>query len=132
MNKCTLLGHIGADPILKDVGQSQVVEFSLATSRRVKKNDAYENVTTWHNIKAWGKTAENISKHFSKGSRIIVEGRIEQRSWKDKDNVTRYVTEIIVESYYFIDKPKQSGGQSDSAQTVDVSTGDNEQDDLPF
>jgi len=128
------MGNIGNSPELKNVGQTQVVEFSLATSRRVKKNDTYENVTTWHNIKFWGKSAEVIAKYFHKGSRILIEGRIEQRSYEDKDRVKRYVTEIIGESFHFIDKSEQSSGnqQSSVPPTVDISDDGGKDDDLPF
>lgn len=123
MNRVTLMGHLGADPETKQVGTTTITEFSLATSRRIKRQDQYENETTWHRVKFWGVAGDNVARYFNKGNKILIEGRIENRSYQ-QDGITRYVTEIIGDTFYFVDKK-----QSDEPHEV---PSDDLRDDLPF
>lgn len=138
MNNVILLGRIGKDPELKKVNEFSLVEFSLATSRRYKKGEEMVEDTQWHNIKFWGKTADIIEKYFKKGSRILVTGRIETRSWDDKEGVKKYTTEIIGETFQFIDKAESSNTNSQSKPsdnsntTAPPVTAGTDDDDLPF
>lgn len=106
MNKTILQGRICKDLELKYLGTSNIaiVEFCLAVPSKTKDKPA-----NFINCKAFGKTAEFITKYFVKGSMILTEGRIENSSWDDKEGKKRYKTEIIVEQCYFCgDKKKES------------------------
>lgn len=97
-NKVTLIGNIGQNPEVKEFnGGNKFVKFSLATNETYR-NKAGEKVTDtqWHNLTAWGKTAEIVGKYLKKGSEIAVEGKLLNRNYTDKDGVKRYVTEIQV------------------------------------
>lgn len=100
MNKAILLGFVGKDPEHKQLANSEVCTFSLATSRKVKD----EEKTEWHSIVVWGKLAEICSKYVSKGSQLLIEGEIQTRSW-EKDGKTNYKTEIVAREVKFIGKP---------------------------
>lgn len=96
-NKVQLIGNVGATPEITDLESGKkVTRFPLAT------NDFYKNAkgekvqsTQWHNIVAWGKTAEIIEKYAVKGKEIAIDGKLNSRSYEDKEGVKRYVTEVI-------------------------------------
>lgn len=97
-NKVQLIGNLGQNPEVKELnGGKKVAKFSLATNE-IYRNKAGEKVTDtqWHNLVAWGKTAEVIEKYLKKGSEVAVEGKILNRNYTDKEGVKRYITEIQV------------------------------------
>ena len=97
-NKVQLIGNLGQNPEVKELnGGKKVAKFSLATNETYK-NKAGEKVTDtqWHNLVAWGKTADIIEKYLKKGSEVAVEGKLLNRNYTDKEGVKRYVTEIQV------------------------------------
>ena len=97
-NKVQLIGNLGQNPEVKELnGGKKVAKFSLATNETYR-NKAGEKVTDtqWHNLVAWGKTAEVIEKYLKKGSEVAIEGKILNRNYTDKEGVKRYVTEIQV------------------------------------
>ncbi len=97
-NKVQLIGNLGMNPEIKVLESGKkLAKFSIAT------NESYKNVkgekiedTQWHNLIAWGKTADIIEKYLQKGNEIAIEGKLTNRSYDDKDGNKRYVTEIIV------------------------------------
>lgn len=98
VNKVILLGNLGKDPELKYTPSGQAVaKFSLATSDRWKDKGSGEpqERTEWHNIVCWAKLAETASQYLSKGSSVYLEGRIQTRSWDDKEGKRHYMTEVI-------------------------------------
>src|SRR3954454_14244887 len=102
LNKVTLIGNLGADPEVRSTnGGNRVATFSLATSRSWSgpSGDKQEK-TEWHRCVVWNsKTstlADIVERYLKKGDKIYVEGRIEYRQWQDKENQTRYTTEINV------------------------------------
>lgn len=103
MNLCILKGRLGADPETKTINSgSTITTFSLATSKKwTSKSGEKQEKTNWHRCKAWNKTGEVIEKYFSKGSEIIVTGEIEYGKYDGNDGVTRYTTDIIVNSFEF-------------------------------
>lgn len=109
LNKVYLIGRMTADPILKVTpGNQQVTSFSIATNRVWKDKDGQkQDSTEFHNIVAWGKQAEVISKFMTKGSLLMVEGRLQTRSWDDKQGQKRKTTEIVAETVQF--GPRQGG-----------------------
>ena len=97
-NKVQLIGNLGQNPEVKELnGGKKVAKFSLATNETYR-NKTGEKVTDtqWHNLVAWGKTAEIIEKYLKKGSEVAVEGKLLNRNYTDKEGVKRYVTEIQV------------------------------------
>lgn len=104
LNKAFLYGNLTRDPEIKALpGGTQVASFGIATNRTFKdKNGARQDQTEYHNIVAFGKTAETIGQYMKKGKPIFVEGRIQTRSWDDKGTgEKKYRTEIVVDSFQF-------------------------------
>jgi len=111
VNRVTLIGNLGQDPELKSTtGGTAVATLSVATSRSVKKNDAWEDVTEWHRVKVWGKQAESVAKYCKKGKQLYVEGRLETSKWQDKDGKDRYTTEVVAEVVKFLGGHSDGGG----------------------
>lgn len=99
VNKVILLGNLGKDPELKYIpnGSARCV-FSIATNKRWKDKDngQWQERTSWHNIVAWGKVAENASKYLKKGRQVYLEGELQTRKWTAQDNTDRWTTEVVV------------------------------------
>ena len=97
-NKVQLIGNLGMNPeiITLDSGK-KLAKFSLATNESYKNTKGEKvNDTQWHNLIAWGKTADIIDKYLKKGNEVAVEGKLTNRSYDDKDGNKRYITEIVV------------------------------------
>jgi single-strand DNA-binding protein len=96
LNRAILVGNLGMDPELKFTqGGQAVLRIRLATTESyVNKAGERQERTDWHTVVVWGKRAEGLHKILSKGRSIWVEGRIQTRSWDDKDGQKRYATEI--------------------------------------
>lgn len=108
VNKAIIMGNLGRDPELSYTqGGMAVCQFSIATSK--KKKDGAE-VTSWHKCKAFGKTAEIITQYVGKGSQLYVEGELSYGQY-EKDGITRYTTEIIVNEISFVGSAKQGDKQ---------------------
>ena len=104
LNKVFLYGNLTRDPELKALpGGSQVANFGIATNRSFKGKDGQRQESTeFHNVVAFGRTAEVIAQYCKKGRPIFVEGRITTRSWEGKeDGKKQYRTEIIIENFQF-------------------------------
>jgi single-strand DNA-binding protein len=118
LNKVFLYGNLTRDPELKALpGGSQVANFGLATNRSYKdKNGQRQEATEFHNIVAFGRTAEVIAQYCKKGRPIFVDGRITTRSWDDKETGKKnYRTEIIIENFQFgADGGKGADGSGES------------------
>lgn len=121
INKVTLIGRLGKDPVVKHFqNDSAIAEFSLATTESYKdKEGKWQEITDWHNIKVPNKfMAERAEKNLKKGSMVYIEGKIRTRSYDDKDGNKRYVTEVVVEQFRMLDKRTdgQGGGGGDYNQ----------------
>ena len=109
-NTVQLIGNVGQAPELKtfDSG-TKMTKFSLATNESFTnaKGEKVENVN-WHNVVVWGKLGEVVAKHVSKGQELAIEGKLNNRSYEDKDGNKKYITEIIMNEFLFIgSKAKQ-------------------------
>ena len=96
-NKVQLIGNLGNDPeIINLDGGKKLAKFSIATNESYK-NQKGEKITDtqWHNIVAWGKTAEIIENYVTKGKEVAVEGKLTSRSYDDKEGNKRYITEVV-------------------------------------
>jgi single-strand DNA-binding protein len=105
-NKVQLIGHVGNDPEIKTFdGGKKLAKLSIATNESYK-NDKGEKVeeTQWHNLIAWGKTAEIIEKYVVKGKEIAIEGKLSHKSYEDKNGEKRYVTEVVIDELLMLGK----------------------------
>ena len=117
INRVELLGRVGTDPEMQYTpGGTAVTKLRLATDRYRK--DA-EDATDWHNIVAWGATAEAVNQYVAKGQRIYVAGRLVQNSWETDDGQRRHRTEVHASEVVFLDSSNGNGnggdGQADDA-----------------
>lgn len=114
LNKVILYGNLTRDPELKALPSGQqVASFGLATNRTFKnKEGAQQEQTEFHNIVAFGRTAEVMGQYLKKGRPALIEGRIQNRSW-EKDGQKQYRTEIVVETFQF--GPQAGGGAGAAA-----------------
>ena len=106
MNKVLLLGHLGAEPDLRHTGAGHpVLHFSMATTETyLDKNKEKQERTEWHRITLWGKRAEGLSRLLTKGSRVLVEGRLETSSY-EKEGTKRYTIDIVANDLWFAGGP---------------------------
>ncbi len=136
LNKVMLIGNLGKDPELRYTGGgAPVATFSLATNESWKDQDGnLQERTEWHNIVAWSKLAEICQQYLKKGRRVFVEGRIQTRSYDDKNTgVKKYMTEIVANNMIMLD-PREQGdsGGSYAAPEASVPGSDSSKEDLPF
>ena len=115
VNKAILIGNLGKDPELKYTPSGQAVcAFSLATNERyTDKSGQKQSKTEWHNVVAWGKTGETLSKYFHKGDSVYLEGKITTRSWENKEGQMVYRPEIVVNQFAFLSS-KNTGSDFDT------------------
>jgi len=120
LNKAFVYGNLTRDPELRALPSgAQVASFSLATNRVYKDKDgAKQEATEFHNIVAFGRSAELIAQYMKKGRPIFIEGRIQTRSWDDKESgVKKYRTEIVVDNFQFGDGGQSRGGGEGGSTT---------------
>jgi len=144
VNKVILIGNLGANPELKYLPSGQAVcEMRLATNETfTDKQGQRQERTEWHRIVVWGKTAENCAKYLEKGRQVYVEGRLQTRSWDDKEGNKRYTTEIVAQNVTFLGGGGGSGegrgaprrgGEEPTPPPPDFGTpGPSSDDDVPF
>ena len=125
VNKQIILGRLGKDPDLREAGETKVCNFSVATS--YKRSGGDEDVT-WHNIVAWGRTAEVMAQYLKKGDEVYIEGRTVHETY-EKDGQTKNVTKVVVNNFSFV-----SGRRGESAANTGDTSGpsNGNDDDLPF
>ncbi len=138
MNKFQFMGRLTKDPETRMTPNTntQVTTFSIAVNRRFADPNG-ERKADFFNLTAFGKLAEFCSKYYSKGQQVLVEGRIQNRSWDDQNGQKRYATDFIVENAYFADSRRDSssnnmevGVPSSSADGDFITIDDSEE--LPF
>jgi single-strand DNA-binding protein len=152
VNKVTLLGNVGKDPEIRSSASGvMVANLTLATSDRYQDQQGnWQDRTEWHNLVAFKRTAEIVRDYVKKGSKLYVEGKIQTRSWDDKETgAKRYRTEIIVNELVLLSSREEGAGgytrqasasnsaanfdqrppagHDDIAQTAEISD-----DDIPF
>lgn len=115
VNKVIIVGRLGADPEIRQVGNGgNVARLSVATSENwVDKEGQKQERTEWHRIVVWGKLAEICGRHLSKGRQVYIEGRLQTRSWEDQ-GVKKYSTEIVANTVQFLGGPTERAEGSTS------------------
>ncbi len=139
VNKVMLLGYLGKDPEIQYLeGNIAVAKFSLATSENYKdKTGKLQSQTEWHNIVLWRGLAEMAQKFLHKGSLIYVEGSLKTRSWEDKENNKKVITEIVGDNLIMLDKRNDADVAAAAPLNIASSDTDNNPDNygpekLPF
>ena len=135
LNKVILIGNLTRDPELKAIASgNKVCSFGLATNRVYKdSNGVRQEKTEFHNIVVWGKTAENVAMYMKKGSQVLVEGRLETRSWDDATtNTKKYRTEVIADTIQFGSKNTGGSFQSPSSSSVPAKAKEEELDTIEY
>ena len=113
VNKVMLLGNLGRDPEVRQTPNGQTVaSFSLATNRKWRDREGNrQEQTEWHNIVVWGRQAEVAGQYLTKGKQIFLEGRLQTRSWDDRQSgEKRYRTEIVCENFQMLGSRDGGGG----------------------
>lgn len=147
LNKVQIIGNLTRDPELKSLPSGvKVTSAALATNRVWKDpNGVKKESTEYHNIVAFGKPAELIAQYMKKGGSLYVEGRLQTRSWDDKEGKKNYRTEIVVENFQFgpsagkpngsyskPDEPKGDSKEDAGFDTIEYPSDDNNLEDIPF
>ena len=134
LNKVELIGNIGQTPeLIETANGTQLVNLSIATNSNKKNSSGeYESVTEWHNVTVFGATAVNICKYQDKGNRVYIEGRLQTRSYEDREGNKRYKTEIIAYKVLFLDKKGTASGNTSTARERSPAKTTKSFDDLPF
>lgn len=124
VNKVILLGRLGQDPELKYTpGGSAVCNFSLATTEAwTDKQGQKQEKTEWHRVVVWGKLAELCNQYLAKGRQAFLEGRLQTRSWDDKDGNKRYTTEILASTVQFIGGATANNNSTNTTTNTNVDT----------
>ena len=114
-NRVTLIGNLGQDPDTKTTENGKkVTHFTLATDDGYKNADGQKvSETTWHNIVAWNGLADIADRFLKKGRQVAVEGRIVYRTYEDKNGVTKYITEIVLNDIILLRNGKGSGQEQE-------------------
>jgi single-strand DNA-binding protein len=147
LNKVMLIGNLGRDPEVRSTTSGQpVANFTLATSRRWKdKNGQRQEQTEWHYVVVWGKQAEIAGQYLTKGKQIYLEGRLQTRSWDDRQSgEKKYRTEVVCDNFQMLgtrggggggpeaDGAAPGGGPSYDEGFGGGGSGAPEDDDIPF
>ncbi|MCK5127403.1 MAG: single-stranded DNA-binding protein [candidate division Zixibacteria bacterium] len=138
VNKAILIGNLGSDPELRyTAGGQAVANFNIATTEKWRDKDGQmQENTEWHRIVLWARQAEIAKEYLKKGSAVYIEGRIQTRSYEDKDGNKRYTTEIVGQRMQFLGGRGSGGGGMDNGPSdpppAPPGNIDSEDDDLPF
>jgi single-strand DNA-binding protein len=109
LNRITLMGRLTKDPELRRAGETPVASFSVAVDRDIADKSTGQRETDFIDCVAWKGTGEFISRNFKKGAQICVDGRLQIRKWRDKDNNPRSSAEVVVANAYFAGARGDSG-----------------------
>jgi len=134
VNKVILLGNLGADPEMRYTpGGTAVANFRLATTETYTNKEGEKvTKTEWHRIVAFRRLAEICGEYLSKGKQVYIEGKIQTRSWEDREGVKKYTTEIVADTMQMLgSKGSGSGGGAPSAGSPPSSSSE-DLDDVPF
>ena len=125
VNKVFLLGNVGKDPEMRATASGMTIaSFTLATADRQKDAQGnWTDKTEWHNLVAFQRTAEIVRDYVKKGTQLFIEGKIQTRSWEDKESgQKKYRTEILVNELSLLGKPGGGGGEGGGSYSKSSST----------
>ena len=137
LNKVQLIGNLGNDPDI--INEGKIAKFSLATSESWKDKASGERKTKteWHNIVVFNEGLVGVVQQYvKKGSKVYVEGQLQTRKWEDKDGVTKYTTEIVLQNFNgtltMLGENNSSQASSTSSNAPSTNTSTEIDDDIPF
>lgn len=137
INRILMTGNLGADVAIQYTAKSgtMVGVFNIAVTSSGKKNEQgeYEPITEWFRCVAYGKRAEIIEKHFKKGDKIIIEGKLSSRSWEGEDGKRVYITEIVVNNFDFGGKSlRNQEAQGEASIPTNIPAPEDFEEPIPF
>ncbi|MEA3495631.1 MAG: single-stranded DNA-binding protein [Bacteroidota bacterium] len=137
INKVILIGNLGADPEVRRFAEdTAVANFNIATTENYKdKSGEWQEKTEWHRIVVWRFLAERAEKYLKKGMKVYIEGKLQTRSWDDKDGNKKYTTEVVAQNFQMLDKIEKKSDSSYGSPPPPSPENAPEQDgadDLPF
>lgn len=128
MNKVIIMGRVGSEIETKNIGGNYMARFNLATSERWKnKAGEKQEKTSWHNVTAWGNIAKAVAQYSVKGKRLLVEGKIDYRTWDKEDGSKGYATGIIANNISIVDFAEKEERQEPQSQQPEFDASD-----IPF
>lgn len=114
MNKVIQMGRLVADPELRYTQTNTAVcGFKIAVDRFVKGD---EKQADFFKVTAWGKTGELVQKYFTKGQKILIEGRLQNNNYEDKNGINHYSNDIVAERVYFVESKRQPGDEQNKPE----------------
>jgi single-strand DNA-binding protein len=128
VNKVILVGNLGKDPEVKYTPQgTPVAKITLATNERFKDKDGnWQDRTEWHNVVLWQRLAEIAGEYLKKGGKVYIEGRLQTRSWDDKQTgQKKYMTEVVANDLVLLGGRGESGGDFSGGSSRGASAGGN-------
>jgi single-strand DNA-binding protein len=128
VNKVILLGNLGKDPEVKYTPSgTPVAKLAVATNERYKdKEGQWQDRTEWHNVVLWQRLAEIAGEYLKKGSKVYIEGKLQTRSWEDKQtNQKKYMTEIVANDLVLLGGRGEGGGESGGGYSRGAASGGN-------
>ena len=143
LNKAMIIGNLGRDPEMRYTPNGQAVtQFTVAVNRNYRDpNGEWKEETEWFRVVAWAQLAERTAEHLRKGNKVYVEGRLQTRSWEDKDGQKRYTTELVASTVTALDsRSREDGAPEPGAPRPDRGApaapgddfGSSDLDELPF
>lgn len=147
VNKAIIVGNLGRDPEMRATQSgSQVANFSVATSRQYNDREGNrQEDTEWHRVVAFGRLAEICGQYLQKGKQVYIEGRLQTRSWEDKETgQKKYMTEIVAQEMQMLSRSGDTGGGGGgggggdfgpppaAASSAAAGSSGGDDDDLPF
>jgi len=128
VNKVILVGNLGKDPEVKYTPQgTPVAKITIATNERFKGKDGnWQDRTEWHNVVLWQRLAEIAGEYLKKGGKVYIEGRLQTRSWDDKQTgQKKYMTEIVANDLVLLGGRGESGEYASGSRAASASAGGN-------
>jgi single-strand DNA-binding protein len=126
LNRVILVGNVGRDPEITHIPNldRDVAKFSLATTEVFmdKATNQFQDYTEWHNIVAWGFIAKKVERQVSKGSLVLVEGKLKTRKWKDQNDQDRWSTEIRADSVTVLERSNREKSMGDTPYSQPTSS----------
>lgn len=144
LNIVIIAGNLGRDPEMRYTPQGRAVTTaSVAVNRRWQQDGEWQEATDWFNVVVWGDAAERFAENMRKGEKVLVQGRLQTRSYEDKEGKKQYRTEVIANRVESLGKPGQRQAPEDAgardaeygegpARTAELPLDDHSMDDLPF
>lgn len=120
INKVILIGNVGTDPDVKYIKENQpVAHINLATTEMYQKNGEKTSTTEWHRLVLWGQLAKNAELYVRKGSQLYIEGKLHYSQYQDKNNETKYSTEIVVSEMRFLNSVGKTAAPQLSQEQIE-------------